>query len=109
DGTIAGRSTLRPGAEALHRAAGRDGRIQAGPRDIDDGAGLTKGRFRRLEVLVGDVDLPLQIIEDRIAVDGPPRTAALPIARLARFPALRLLVGHGCRRLGALIVRAYRA
>src|SRR5262249_9934978 len=85
------------------------GREQSGTCLARERRGLTPGGLGRLQCLVRDIDLFLELIERRIAIDRPPVGAARRFARLGGLPALGLLeaLRIGCR--GTVVVRADRA
>src|SRR6202021_2803053 len=78
--------------------------------------GLAEGGLCGLEVLVRDVDLPLEAVEDGIVIDRPPGAAVDRVGRSALLPAFGerarlpgLLVDGRDRRIRALVIRPDRA
>src|SRR6266853_41499 len=62
--------------------------------------------FRRLQVLVGDVDLSFESIELRILKNLPPVAAEILVIRLGRFPIANLLISWRNLCCGAPIFRS---
>ncbi len=103
-----------PTAAARARAAAVEGqgREEGGLLLAHQGLGLAIGGFGGDDVLVGDRDLGLQLIERRIAEQGPPVGLERRVGRLGGGPARgvgRLLEGRGGGHRGTHIVGADRA
>ena len=73
------------------------------------GSRLAKGGFGSRDRLVGDIYLPLQRVEGRVAVHRPPLAAIDVIARRRNLPTLQFLVGCRERSLRQMIIGAERA
>src|SRR5262249_3206771 len=102
------RTTARA-TRARPRGAHPYGREQSGTCLAGERRGLTPGGFGGLESLVRDIDLLLELIERRIAIDRPPVGAARRLARLGGLPPLGLLEALRIRRRGTVVIRTDRA
>src|SRR5262249_39758775 len=96
-------------AGARPRGAHPYGREESGTCLARERCGLTPGGLGGLECLIRDVDLLLEVIERRVAIDRPPVGAARRLARLGGLPALGLLETLRIRRRGTVVVRTYSA
>src|SRR5262249_23842083 len=73
----------------------------------DESAGFLHGRGGRLDVLVRDVELRLEVVQNRVLKDFPPRSAVQCVVRLTGLPTVHLLVGLSRIECGAPVVRSY--
>ena len=102
--------TPEPGArERARRRVDIGGREVAGAGLRDDRLGLAERRLGRFQVLVGDVDLPFEPVEHRVAEHRPPAAPVDRIGRARPLPARLLLVGDRHRRRRLLVIRPDRA
>src|SRR5207302_7413482 len=72
---------------------GNGRKVARASRAEERGRLLVPGR-REQHVLIGDLHLPLESVEVRIAVELPPLAARRQLLRLGRLPVLALLVGR---------------
>ena len=85
----------RRAGRARDRGIVAEGRKQLGARLGDQRFGLTEIGLVGLQRLVGDLDLGLQAVEQRIVEELPPVALGEIVARAAELPALDLLVLGG--------------